>query len=171
MNHSLGMRVCQCSEYLASEVQLLIQRYARFQAHPQIGPVYVFHHHHQLVLVMEGGVQYCNVGMSQGGEKADLAIETLHPICVAASPGGDNLQRLDPVCDQVADAINRTHATVTHHIENLVGLDVRALCPGSHRIIVTQGSPTSDLDRMGRMDRNSAVHGLEMKRCAALADV
>jgi hypothetical protein len=78
-----------------------------------------------------------------GCEKADLAIETFQPIFVAAPPGGDNLQRLDPVCDQVADTIHRTHAAVTHYIENLVGVDVRAWRPGSHRIIVTKGSATS----------------------------
>ena len=75
---------------------------------------------------MEGGVQYCNVGMSQGGENADLAIETLRLVFVAARPGGDYFQGLDPVCNQVADTVNRTHPAVAQHIENLVGVDVRA---------------------------------------------
>ena len=81
MDHAAAMRIAQRSQYLLDIVDDVALRDGSLLGDLlQRGAFHKLHHHDQLVVDLEGGMQLCDVGMIETGEHANFADEPVSQV-------------------------------------------------------------------------------------------
>ncbi len=156
MHDLSGVGVTQGFEDLADVADTLVDRDGRLaDALVERDSLDQLHHHHELIIDSQRGVQGSDMGMIEAGVDLDLTHEALGQLGLVGEVGKEDFGGFDAVRDQIADLVYLAHAAGPEEIDDLVIADGVTDFKGhtAHFALVHGGKTAPLLSRLRNMVR------------------